>query len=201
MKMEYYLKEVEYASKSLLEAIWFEFDIFEKLNKEMSEHFPITISKFQDWESQKSHPWEPIPESLTSELNKIIKQGEKNEELKNRLKVKNFSRSSLSGNLLSIAKQGMSYVNEGKPKDWPDGRMIGSLSLKEIIIQGRNQSLHWEEKKLSKPVAIFFKQLIQTYGLTMFGMFQHQNLGFNIIRILNWRDFDDFKSDMLLLSQ
>lgn len=55
-----------------------------------------------------------------------------------------FSIGSLSGALLQHPKQGISLVHSG-PSSCPAGRAIGGSTLKDVIWQGRNQAIHWDE--------------------------------------------------------
>lgn len=50
----------------------------------------------------------------------------------------------ICGAILQIAKQGISVAHGGLSSA-PTGRMIGSAAVRDIIWQGRNQSLHYEE--------------------------------------------------------
>ena len=53
-----------------------------------------------------------------------------------------FSVASLSGSLLQYGKQGLSLRFGKQRAGCPDGRMIGSQTLNEVIWQARNQALH-----------------------------------------------------------
>ena len=78
--------------------------------------------------------------------------------LEDSMKNKEFSICALSGALLQIAKQGISYVHGGLDA-CQDGRMIRGDVLKNVIWYGRNQSLHFEEGNYRKPLIACFRKL------------------------------------------
>ena len=77
--------------------------------------------------------------------------------------AKEFSLRTLSGALLQIAKQGISLVH-GNLNSCPDGRSIGRETLKNIIWQARNQSMHFEEGNPRLPVRTCFANLEMDFG-------------------------------------
>lgn len=77
------------------------------------------------------------------------------------------SMSSLAGSVLQIAKQVLSLRHGGKPTI-PTSRTIGSQSIIEIIWEGRNHAMHWDE---GAPRA-----RVQTMLITL-----HADLGLNIV--------------------
>lgn len=72
---------------------------------------------------------------------------------------------SLCGALLQIAKQGISIVHGGL-QNAPDGRLVGTASLKAIVWQGRNQAIHYEENNPHPPTAALFQSLENQFGMT-----------------------------------
>lgn len=80
-------------------------------------------------------------ENLSKQEQFLISQIER---LKNLIDAKSFTISSLCGALLQISKQGISIVHRGLGS-CPNGRSIGNEALKNIILQWRNQSMHYEE--------------------------------------------------------
>ncbi|WP_127718244.1 hypothetical protein [Halobacteriovorax sp. HLS] len=202
IKMEEYLKESEFAINAILAAIWHEHAELESIKVEMSQLFKV------NWESQGV----VFPDNLST--GKIVVTGkrpvtfysqeeellyDKRDEARDfeyRIIARQFSVDALSGTLLQFAKQGISVVHNGV-KSCPDGRRLGSQSLKTIIWEGRNQSLHWEGET-HKPVRMCFKNLVREFGL-QFAHYNAKNLGFAVINFLNWRKFSDFEADMLSL--
>ena len=117
--------------------------------------------------------------------------------LEDKLITREFSFSSLSGSLLQFAKQGLSAAH-GSPTNWPAGKSIGTQSLKDVILQARNQSEHWEEGSLTNKVQQCFNTLVSDFG-PQFAQYNNKNLAFEIISLFDWKDFTKFKDDMLTM--
>ena len=133
-----------------------------------------------------------------ADLQKDIKQLELSKD------IKKDSINVLSGALLQIAKQGISKAHGGgdnspsKVRDnCPDGRSIGSEKLKNVIWCGRNQSLHYEEKDVKKLTKDCFANLEASFG-AQFSLTLHpqENLANNVIKILGWKKYSLYMSDM-----
>tara|TARA_R110000803_G_scaffold49331_5_gene102548 strand:- start:1346 stop:1990 length:645 start_codon:yes stop_codon:yes gene_type:complete len=107
---------------------------------------------------------------------------------------------SLSGALLQIAKQGISIAH-GRLGACPDGRMIGQSKLKEVVWQARNQSLHYEERRLWKPVLDLFNQMVADFD-DRFSLviYPNKNMAEDVIDVLGWIEYSRFESDMLMLA-
>ncbi|MEK4150005.1 hypothetical protein NST02_23460 [Robertmurraya sp. FSL W8-0741] len=96
----------------------------------------------------------------------------------------------LSGAILQIAKQGISIVHGGL-SNCPNGRFFNNEPIKNIIWQGRNQSMHFEEGRFNHPVVSCF----QNIGIPL----TNKNLAKEIINLLNWKSYKDYEADMTLL--
>lgn len=107
-----------------------------------------------------------------------------------------FSRGALAGTLLQYGKQGISIVHHSLSAA-PPGRLIHGESLKNVIWQGRNQALHWEEGNFKKPVTDCFEMLKQ--GDARFTPYRQRSMGPELLAVLGWKDFTDFERDMLTL--
>lgn len=101
----------------------------------------------------------------------------------------------ICGALLQIAKQGISLVHGGMAKA-PAGRDIGGVSLRDVIWQARNQSLHHEEGRPKEPVVSVFASLERTYG-PAFSLTLHarQNRAKQVVDLLRWRTYDSYLGD------
>ena len=200
--MDEYLKESEFAINSVLTAIWHEYVELESIKVETSRLFK------SNWENHgavfpddrsigKVVVTGARPATFSSQNEeKLYDRRDEAREFEHRIIARRFSVDALSGTLLQFAKQGISVVHNGV-KLCPDGRNLGSQSLKKVIWEGRNQSLHWEEKT-HQPARICFKNLTREFGLE-FAQYGAKNLGFAVINLLNWRSFSDFEADMLSL--
>lgn len=98
--------------------------------------------------------------------------------------------------VLQIARQGMSAVF-GDMNAAPHGRMIGTLPIRDIIWQARNQALHHEEGTFHKPVAALFSTLEAEQGHD-FSLAQHvkQSLAKQVLKLLGWDAYEAYQADM-----
>lgn len=112
-----------------------------------------------------------------------------------RLEAHKLSTAALAGSLLQFAKQGIS-LRYGKERiGCPDGRLIAEMPLHEVIWQGRNQAIHWEEGKFRRPVEICFQKLKEEID-TVFGEYTNRSMAYEVVSILGWRSFDNFADDL-----
>src|SRR5262249_51212098 len=77
--------------------------------------------------------------------------------------AKETSVQALAGAILQIAKQGIAFVH-GDLAGCPAGRPIGRETLKNVIWQARNQSMHWEENAFRQPTTLCFASLQLDFG-------------------------------------
>ncbi|KAB2311488.1 hypothetical protein F8A87_06695 [Betaproteobacteria bacterium SCN2] len=105
----------------------------------------------------------------------------------------------IAGAILQIAKQGISLFY-GSREAAPTGRMLGSLPVRDVIWQARNQSMHYEEGAFGKPVCDLFTKLEQEQG-PQFSLVNHpvQNRAKQIIDVLGWSDYGNYMQDMQVL--
>jgi hypothetical protein len=81
--------------------------------------------------------------------------------------------------------------------------MVGSQVLSKIVLEARNQSAHYDEAKrrggFSKPdVADCFMLLQQEFD-PVFAHYLNRDMSFDVIRILGWKSYPNFKSDLVSL--
>lgn len=203
-----YLNEMEYAVTRVIDSLWHEHNEADALLKEI-----VALKKAAEDSYARAHFIQQNAEDADDLMLGVgihwdtYFGGDKDqyhkskdlESLEARLRTKEFSFSSLAGTLLQFAKQGLS-VSFGKPENWPLGRSIGSQTLKTVILEARNQSEHWEEGAPRAPVERCFKSLAAEIG-PQFGQYKTKNLAFEVVSILGWRSFTDFKSDLLSMTQ
>lgn len=111
--------------------------------------------------------------------------------------ARSASRAALAATALQIAKQGISAVH-GKLDASPDGRTEAGVVLKDLIWQGRNQAMHWEEGKPHKSVESCFETLKASN--TAFADYTARNLAFEILELLGWKEYAAYEADMLSLA-
>jgi hypothetical protein len=109
------------------------------------------------------------------------------------------SRAVISGDLLQLAKQTISYQYGGK-KDWPIGRMVGKEKLSDLILHGRNHSMHFEENRPQRNTSDFLNRMVQDYG-RQFPMpsWVPRNMSYELIAILNWTSYPNYETDLKLI--
>jgi len=108
------------------------------------------------------------------------------------------STSILCGALLQIAKQGLSSVHGQKTKV-PAGRAIGATTLREVIWEGRNQAMHFEEGK-HKPDLIACFQGSEAAYAPRFSLSPGKNLALYVIDVLGWHTLAAYEADMMSLN-
>src|SRR5205085_1103080 len=113
-------------------------------------------------------------ETYFGEDKELYHNDKEREELVNLIATHALSVGSLAGSLLQHAKQGVSLVH-GKPEKCPAGRSVGSQDLKEVIWQGRNQAIHWEEGKFKQSLEKCFESLRKDFG-PVFADYKKRNM-------------------------
>lgn len=204
MTLADYLNEMEYAITRVIESIWHEHNEAEKLRNEINGLSKVAADNYKRSQFIQQNAEDADDLMLGVAIHWATYFGEDKEQhykskdldvLEARLTSREFSFSALAGTLLQYAKQGLS-ASFGKPINWPDGRLVGSQYLKTIILESRNQSEHWEEGNPYPNVEQCFKVLISERGAE-FGQYKIKNLAFEVISMLGWRSYEDFKNDLL----
>jgi hypothetical protein len=201
--MNQYLDDTDYAVRKLIELITAEevqIEKFQSACEAKKDKLEFLYKRFinSEWNDDvdeiKSQSyfvdWAKEQQEVT-DLQEEIKR------LKLSLDIKQDSINVLCGALLQIAKQGISKVYDGKFINCPDGRSVKSEKLKNVIWQGRNQSLHYEEVSVRKPVRDCFANLEASFG-NQFSLTLHpqENLAHDVIQVLGWKNYLVYISDM-----
>ena len=206
MNISDYLNEIQHAVEIIICEIYREYDEVEALKKELEKLNEATDVGYRRAEFLALNP-ELDDEGLGTAAYFDTYFGPDKErfykpvEIDNatlKLKVHQFSNQALSGSILQYAKQGIS-LQYGSNNSCPSGRLIDGQELKEIIWQGRNQSLHWEEGTFRKPVEQCFKYLAN-HSDPIFNDYTSRNMAFDVVELLGWKTFNDFSKDMKLLT-
>jgi hypothetical protein len=203
--MNPYITETAHAVKTLLTGIHEETQELQRREKDLGE--AEARFKLSQWDFQTSDLNDDFSEAhVMHAFQQMAKaHGEKNvlapevARLQALVGTRQASISALCGALLPIGKQGISLVHGGK-SNAPTGRMIGSQSLRDIIWEGRNQSLHHEEGAFRQPVRDVFAALEAERG-PQFSLSNHQgqNLSKAIVTILGWSNYEAYEADMRTL--
>lgn len=101
--------------------------------------------------------------------------------------------------ILQIAKQGISVVHGGLGTA-PEGRKIGSLPIRDIIWQARNQALHYEEGKFKKPVVDMFATLaLEQDPAFSLSLHPSQGRAKQVLALFGWTDYVSYERDIEVL--
>lgn len=109
-----------------------------------------------------------------------------------------LSSSMLAGAVLDLGKRGITLVH-GRLANAPAAPMVGTLALRDLIWQGRNQSLHWEDGRLHPATQACFDALFAEHG-SPFDLATGKNLSVDVLRVLEWTGFDRLALDMRRLA-
>ncbi|MBN8697158.1 MAG: hypothetical protein J0L87_11575 [Bacteroidetes bacterium] len=205
--MHQYLVETKFAAKSLIEIIHHEEyqfnDLTEQFNclKKDFDHLFWDYSTadmnedFCDLQIQQKY----IRMAKFAEENDLKGKKAKLDLIAKSIITKKDSINSLCMSLLQIAKQGISTA-VGNPSNCPSGRKIGSETLLNIILQGRNQSIHCEEGKPTQKVKDCFLNLTNDFGGEYDLTIDYtDNKAKKIVELLKWNIYNNYEADMITL--
>jgi hypothetical protein len=211
MKLSDYLKEIQHAVELIISEIYREYELIEILEAELIPLMSATKDGYNRSNFLAMNP-DLDDEGLgTMILYDTYFGADKErhyktielERAKQKLAAHRFSISALAGSLLQYAKQGITLRYGKHRDDCPDARLVAGMTLHEVIWQGRNQAIHWDEgsfnkRKDGKDVDSCFQQLASSID-SKFSDYCNGNMAFEVISLLGWKTFDDFASDMILL--
>lgn len=204
MDMKIWLAESAHATTSLIPLIWAEHDAVEAaamklkaLEQETERGYRQSAAFMDDIDDEglaTAIHWDtyfgPDKERHHAEVEL--------EGIRATLEARSASRNSIAAAMLQIAKQGLSAVHGGLAPV-PPGRTIHGVELKQIIWQGRNQAMHWEDGQPHKGVINCFNALKAAADPT-FGDYDTRSLAFDVVSLLGWRDQAAFVADLLTLA-
>jgi hypothetical protein len=98
----------------------------------------------------------------------------------------------LAGGVLQLAKQTLSF-RFGAKRNLPSGKVLGSQSISEVIWEGRNHAMHWEEERKGTPARDMLSKL-QTDGLASVTLNENNSLA--ILDALGWTSADEVVSSL-----
>lgn len=205
--MHSYLVDTEFATESLIDTIYHEEIEFLRLSEQfdrLKDHFDVLHWDFSTADGSEDFNDFQIQDKFVRMAkfhkdNDIEMKKKELGDLYQSMANKKNSIDSLSMCLLQIAKQGISTVH-GQPGNCPTGRNLGSEVLKNVIWQGRNQSIHCEEGNPSVRVLQCFANLTTDFGSDFdITINPTENKAKIIIDRLGWKKYDDYKNDMISL--
>lgn len=207
MRIADYLSEIEHAVTSLIDTIWSEQLKLHELAEKLGELQPLVEGNYRRALGIQNFAEDPDDvmmgvgmywDNYFGEDKQLYHIDMRRQELENEVASHAFSVASLSSALLQDAKQGISLAHGGTA-NCPNGRSIGTQSLKGIIWEARNQSLHWEEANFRQGVNNCFNTLASEVD-QKYSEYLNRNMAFDVVELLGWKSFCDFRRDMLLLA-
>jgi hypothetical protein len=201
--MQQYLNDIEYAVTSIIHAIWQEQEAISKLDNEIIQLVKAADDKYQRAENiQQSEDIDDYMIGVGLMWEAYFNEDKEAYYMDKKLKVNiqtyqthEFAINSLSGSLLQIAKQGIS-MKHGGLQNCPNGKNIGTQFLKNVIWQARNQAIHFEDGKFNPQVVACFDNLSIDID-PKFNRFRTSSMAYEVVELLGWKTFDDFKNDMM----
>lgn len=200
--MHQYLQDTEFATRNLIQLATDE----ENQLSEISE-------KLKDKEQElQAHQWDFQTSDLNEDFSDMYvmaafaRAGRAAQEVE-RLKgdvaalqasvgTRQHAVQALAGAILQIAKQGISLVHRDLSTS-PPGRSVGSLAIRDVIWQSRNQSMHYEEGKYKQPLLELFSTLESEQGSHFsLARFPKQNRAKQVLDLLGWKNYEAYLQDM-----
>ena len=102
-----------------------------------------------------------------------------------------------AGSILQFAKQVLSYRFGGK-SNLPTSRRVGSQPVTELIWEGRNHSMHWEENNPKPPLVAMLNALSADFGLSLP---RGKNHAWTILSVIGWKTANDTLTELKNLIQ
>ncbi|MEC2074447.1 hypothetical protein [Alkalihalophilus marmarensis] len=198
--MENYLDSVDFALRSYYESIQHYQSEIIKTNQQLWEaNYKINTAEKQlslgELDPDENFPFGYIDHFFGMKA-KGWSQSQEATMMKEKLKIQQESFNQLSGSILQLAKQGLSYTY-GDPSLWPTSPLIGSQAISKVIRIARNQSMHYEDGKPSKQTQECFELLEKELAIS-FDLTKNQG-GVVVFQILHWSDHSTFRKVMLNL--
>lgn len=200
--MHQYLKDTEFAVQNLFALAHKEESDLQMLSTRLAELGPKL--EFLQWDFKSSDMSDDFSDAyVTGAFHRMASAHMEAEGLQRdvaslqaSIGARQHSSQALAGAIIQIAKQGISLVHGGLAAA-PDGRFIGSLSLKSIIWQARNQSMHYEDAAPKPGVKSVFAILEKEFG-PQFSLSVHasQNRAKQILALLGWSNYQSYVQDM-----
>lgn len=203
--MHQYLKDTEFAAKSLFSLAT---DEANQLNSLAERLFPLEQQlKVQQWDFQSSDLNDDFSDAyVMAAFGRAARTGQEVERLKNQVAelqasvgTRQHSIQAIAGAIFQLAKQGISLVHGGLVAA-PPGRFVGSLAIRDIIWQARNQSMHYEEGSFKTALVDLFATLESGHGPQLsLTIHVKQNRAKQVLDVLGWVSYDSYLRDMQAL--
>lgn len=199
--MHQYITETEYATKNLLDLALREEQQLKRLEDQVG---PLKAKyRAHEWDYRTSEWHDDFSDAyFMGTFQRMARAAEEKKEVEAevaRLQAFIGTRQSaiqaICGAVLQIAKQGISIAHGGLTG--LPGRLVGSVALRDIVWQARNQAIHSEEGNFRQPIPQVFASLEADFGRD-FSLAQHpgQSRAKQILELLEWHSYDNYARDM-----
>ncbi len=200
--MHQYLRDTEFAVQNLIQLAHEEERQLQMLCKKLEELEPKL--KFLQWDYTSSDMNDDFSDAyVIGAFNRMAKAHQEAEALQREVAslqgsigARQQSTQAIAGAIFQVAKQGISLVYGGVTAA-PDGRVIGSVALKSIIWQARNQAMHFEEGEPKQAVKELFAILEKEHG-PQFSLSKNgvRSRSKQVLELLGWNDYQAYITDM-----
>lgn len=169
---------------------------------ERSKQFLSDLFMYRDqWSPNANHYYAQYMTRM-EELEKQKKEAQEDDDKKIENALFNIgstveSMSGLAGAVLQIAKQSLSLRHSGKPK-LSGARAIGTQSIVEVVWEGRNHAMHWDEGAQRERVRNMLNSLATDLNITIES---GKNNCLSILGALGWKTPENVISDLKALVQ
>lgn len=201
-----YIQETEYAASRLIDDIWHEYNQQKTLEDEIKKLQTVVQHQYRQAQSlmDSDDPDDVMLgagvhwQTYFEEDKQLFHKSEAYQKLEQQIQTHTYSIQTLCSGLLQIAKQGISIVHNGIDT-CPNGRTVGTQNLKDVVWQARNQTMHYEEGNCRPPIVAVFAKLSSEFD-PVFNNYNLQNLAFEVIKVLDWTDYNKYKADIQSLA-
>lgn len=173
------VEEIERSKQSLSDLFMYR----DQWSPNANHHYAQYMMRMEALEKQKKAAQENDAEKLEKALFNIGSTVE--------------SMSGLAGAVLQIGKQSLSLRHSGKP-NLPGARIIVSQNIIEVIWEGRNHAMHWDEGAPKGRVRNMLNALAADLNITIE---TGKNNCLSILGALGWKTPEDVISDLKALVQ
>lgn len=169
---------------------------------ERSQQFLSDLFMYRDqWSPNANHHYAQYMMRI-EELEKKKKEAQEDDAEKLEKALFNIgstieSMSGLAGAVLQIGKQSLSLRHSGKP-NLSGARTIGTQNIIEVIWEGRNHSMHWDEGAPKERVRNMLNALASDLNITIEN---GKNNCLSILGALGWKTPEDVIYDLKALVQ
>jgi hypothetical protein len=140
-------------------------------------------------------------QQISDELNDLdnpVRQKQIFDETLARLGATEAALDNLAAAVLQTAKQSISYRFGRNRPNLNGVRLVGTQPIVNVIWEGRNNGIHWEDGGAFQRVTDMFNQLNADFGLNLL---LTENNALKVIELLGWKNSDDVITDLKLLVQ